>query len=76
MNYSSNVARFPAELCVDQRSAGPCSIRDNPGDLRHDEIQPGQVRDRRCPMCHFSVTDGHRQHADEGAMQLGVCSQW
>ena len=76
LNYSSNGARLPAELCVAQHSAGQCSISDNQGDLWHDEIQPGQVRDRRDPMCHFSVTDGRHQHEDEGAMQLAVCSQY
>ena len=75
LKYSSNGARFPAELCVAQHSAGQCSISNNQGDLWHDEIQPGQMRDRICPMCHCSVTDGYRQHEDEGAMQLAVCSQ-
>ena len=76
LKYSSNGARFPAELCVAQHSAGQCSISNNQGDLWHDEIQPGQVRDRRGPMCHFSVTDGRHQHGDDGAMQLAVCSQY
>jgi len=75
-NRSSNEAGFPAKLCVDRHSAGQRSVSDNPGDLWHDEIQAGHVRDRRGPVCHFSVTDGRHQHGDEGAMQLAVCSQY
>ena len=74
LNCSSNEAQCPAEWCLGDHSAGQRSISDNPVHLWHDEIHAGQVRDRRCPMCNFSVTDGRCQHEDEGAMQLGVCS--
>ena len=46
VNYSSNEARFPAKLRVDQSPAGQCSIGDDAVHLWYGEIQAGHVRER------------------------------